>query len=169
MRALMLSTLLTLACTTQPPADPPVASAPAPLRARALAPAELPAQFTEATGRPRLVHLWASWCAPCVAELPTWRAFLLKHPDADVRMISVDVPSLHEAKVKPMLAGRGLTMIEHLLLTSENPVAELRGAPGWVGEIPHTVAIDANGAVTGTWPRPLTLDDLERALATTTH
>lgn len=169
MRALFMSALLTLACTTQPSAAPPAEAEAAPLRARALPPAELAAQFTEATGRPRLVHLWASWCAPCVSELPTWRAFLLKHPEADVRMISVDVPPLHEAKVQPMLDGRGLTMIEHLLLTSDNPVAQLRHAPGWVGEIPHTVAIDAAGQVTGSWPRPLTLDDLERALATATH
>jgi thiol-disulfide isomerase/thioredoxin len=166
-----MSTLLAIACTTSPTPAQTAApdAAPAALRARALPAAELPLQFTEATGRPRLVHLWASWCAPCVAELPTWRMFLLRHPEADVRMISVDVPSLHETKVKPMLASRGLTMIDHLLLTSENPVAELRATPGWAGEIPHTIAIDAAGAVTGTWPRPLSLDELDRALATATH
>ena len=33
-----------------------------------------PATLADAKGRPVLVNIWATWCAPCVKELPTLEA-----------------------------------------------------------------------------------------------
>ena len=41
-------------------------------------------------GRPVLVNLWASWCGPCRAEIPTISAWAEKNPDVYVLGIAVE-------------------------------------------------------------------------------
>ena len=43
-------------------------------------------------GRPTLVNLWASWCAPCVSELQEWSAHAdqLRSTGLDILLLSVD-------------------------------------------------------------------------------
>ncbi len=46
-------------------------------------------------GRPLLVNFWATWCPPCVEELPLLDAFYRQHRDKGWQMlgIAVDQPS----------------------------------------------------------------------------
>lgn len=56
-------------------------------------------------GRPVLVNLWATWCGPCVAEMPTLAA-TAQRLKGKVAVIAVAQDDM--AKVKPFLAGRKL-------------------------------------------------------------
>ncbi|WP_343526616.1 redoxin family protein [Sphingomonas sp.] len=56
-------------------------------------------------GKPVLMNLWATWCGPCVAEMPTLAA-TAKRLSGKVAVIAVAQDSA--AKVKPFLAGKSL-------------------------------------------------------------
>ncbi|WP_428969478.1 TlpA family protein disulfide reductase [Sphingomonas sp. Xoc002] len=56
-------------------------------------------------GRPVLVNLWATWCGPCVAEMPTLAA-TAQRLKGKIAVIAVAQDDM--AKVKPFLAGRKL-------------------------------------------------------------
>ncbi len=43
------------------------------------------------SGKPMLVNLWATWCAPCVKELPTLDALAAKRGPIEVLAISQDM------------------------------------------------------------------------------
>lgn len=65
-----------------------------------------PVRVADFRGRPVLVNLWATWCAPCVAELPTLDA-LAKSGTVRVIAVSQDQDA---TKARPFLAARKLSL-----------------------------------------------------------
>ena len=59
--------------------------------------------------KPTIVHFWATWCAPCVDELPklAMSAAQFKKSGIDVIFISIDVSA--STKVPPFLSKLGLS------------------------------------------------------------
>lgn len=100
-------------------------------------------------GRPTMVHFWGITCGPCKVELPLLGAFLKEEPHLDVVMISADlVPSMRDA-TWVMLKNAGLDNAENWIF-SDGFVERLRFEidPAWQGDIPRTVLISRDGAVT---------------------
>ena len=60
-------------------------------------------------GRPLLINYWASWCAPCIAEMPSLQkaAVKLQPDDIEVLLISIDRGGLRIAL--PVLRAHGVT------------------------------------------------------------
>ena len=60
-------------------------------------------------GRALLINFWASWCAPCIAEMPSLqKAAEQLHPDGiDVLLISLDRGGVKKAL--PVLRAHGVT------------------------------------------------------------
>jgi len=56
-------------------------------------------------GKPVLVNLWATWCAPCVKELPTLDA-LAKREARRLTVVALS-QDMDAAKVEPFVAAKG--------------------------------------------------------------
>lgn len=90
-------------------------------------------------GRPTLVNLWATWCAPCVVELPALDALAVREGDAlQVVALSQDVGG--RGLVTEFLGARRLQALEANL---DGQMA-LMTALG-VSDLPTTVLYDARG------------------------
>lgn len=59
-------------------------------------------------GRVVLVDVWATWCAPCLAEMPTLKRLQQHHGDA-VRIVGVNVDSLPRRDLRQWLARKNIT------------------------------------------------------------
>lgn len=87
-------------------------------------------------GKPLLLNLWATWCGPCVKELPTL-AILVK-TNGKVRVVTLDQGE-DAAKVKAFLAQHRLAGVP----AYTDPTGH------WLGteteSLPTTILYDANG------------------------
>lgn len=86
-------------------------------------------------GQPVLINLWATWCAPCIKELP-----LLDKLAGKVKVVTVSQDSADPKKVGAFLKDRGLKTLPAWL----DPKNDLSFHYG-TGTLPTTIYYDAQG------------------------
>lgn len=105
--------------------------------------------FADAEGRtldlaaqdgPVLINLWATWCAPCVKEMPQLDALAAALED-EVRVITVSQDVRGAEVVTPFFAKGGYARLEPWL----DPDAELSARFTPEGALPLTILFDASG------------------------
>jgi thiol-disulfide isomerase/thioredoxin len=93
--------------------------------------------------RRQLIHFWASWCLPCVAELPSLQTFQAQFGANEIDLITVALDDREHAA--DIVARQHLTLT---VLVSDganvDPVAALGSGQGVV---PFNVLIDVNGRI----------------------
>ncbi len=88
-----------------------------------------------------VVNFWATWCAPCVKELPAFEQLQAKYADRGVKvlLVSLDFPGHLESRLKPFLQQMN---IQSEVVLLDDPDAN-RWIPlvdeSWQGAIPATV------------------------------
>ncbi|OZV69066.1 TlpA family protein disulfide reductase [Winogradskyella aurantia] len=50
-----------------------------------------------------VVNFWATWCAPCVKELPYFEALASSYDNIEVLLVSLDFPNKYETKLIPFI------------------------------------------------------------------
>lgn len=101
-----------------------------------------PFAFDDLKGTYVLVDFWATWCAPCLAELPRVQAAEAKYRDRGFRVVSV---SLDETKgaVADFVRARKLPWTQIHNATCAGDLVQAFG----VGSIPATFLIDPKGTI----------------------
>jgi thiol-disulfide isomerase/thioredoxin len=94
--------------------------------------------YTPLLGHPTLVNLWATWCAPCVKELPTLEALSKKNPGLTVATINQD--SAPRASVEAFLQQHRLNLPIY-----RDPKMAVSGALGPDTVLPTSILYDAQG------------------------
>jgi thiol-disulfide isomerase/thioredoxin len=90
-------------------------------------------------GKPVLLNLWATWCAPCVKELPTLDALQAREGER-LKVLTVSQDLDGRAKVEAFLAKGKYRTLEAWL----DPQMALMGDLG-VTTLPTTILYDAQG------------------------
>ena len=91
----------------------------------------------------RVINFWATWCAPCVAELPSFEKLNKEYAGRKVEVILVsnDFKKQVETKVKPFVAKKKLKS-RVVFMDESNPNNWIdRVSPDWSGAIPATLII----------------------------
>ncbi len=89
-------------------------------------------------GRPMLVNLWASWCAPCVKELPTLQKLRDQH-SGKLIVLPIDQDDSPQKSVEAFLNKHGLDFVAY-----QDPKMKIAGALG-AEVLPTSILFDSNG------------------------
>jgi thiol-disulfide isomerase/thioredoxin len=108
---------------------------------RGLTPDYPPVQPIAARGRWVILNLWATWCAPCLAELPQFATLHAQTESVDIWAVSVD-KNLNQRALNSLpnqLAISGLPLYHDYARTVSSPIN--------TRSLPATLIIDPSGQV----------------------
>jgi len=109
-------------------------------------------------GRPVLMNFWASWCAPCVREMPLLETLHQRYPDLALLGLAIDP----QANVERFL--QKVQVSYTLLLTGTQGIPLMRELGNKGGGLPFTLLFDRSGRVADSIMGELDPDDIERRL-----
>jgi thiol-disulfide isomerase/thioredoxin len=89
-------------------------------------------------GVPALVNLWATWCAPCVKELPTLQK-LQKERKADLWVVPINQDTAPRASIEAFMGEHKLDLPMY-----RDPKMAVSGALG-AEVLPTSILYDSNG------------------------
>ncbi|WP_246011770.1 TlpA disulfide reductase family protein [Flavobacterium piscinae] len=88
-----------------------------------------------------VINFWATWCVPCVKELPYFEKLNQKYKNEKFKMIlvSLDFPKMIESRVIPFIINKNL-QAEIVVLNDPDANSWIeKVAKEWTGAIPATV------------------------------
>ena len=94
-------------------------------------------------GRPLLINFWATWCPPCIEELPLLNDFYVQHRDAGWQVLGLAVDS--PGAVRKFLEKTPLAF--PVALAAMSGVDLGRNLGNVTGGLPFSVALSARGEV----------------------
>jgi peroxiredoxin len=113
--------------------------------------------------RLRVINVWATWCAPCVAEFPELVSLSRRMGNRDFELvtISMDDPKLEPqvkkflekqhasppGRLKRLLKAEGRDAVNFLYTGASTDAVVKALDPEWPGPLPHTVVIAPGGKI----------------------
>ena len=97
--------------------------------------------------KPLVINFWATWCAPCVKELPYFQKLHEENPNVKVITVSLDFEKQVEGKLKPFLKKKNYTFITTYMADKKFNNWISKVDENWSGAIPATWIINGNKGV----------------------
>jgi thiol-disulfide isomerase/thioredoxin len=151
-------------------APAPAATKPEPAKNASAPAAAAPAQFKNADGttfsladvpgKAKVVNVWATWCAPCIGEMPILNSVAKAYASKDVTFVAVSVDENGPADVDPVLK-RGRVKIDfRLAYATFDELKAIDVAP----PIPDTLVFDASNRLVKHFDKVVEREELEAAI-----
>jgi len=100
-------------------------------------------------GKVVVLNIWATWCRPCIVEMPSFERLYQRFPGSDLRIVAVSIDDIVGAdSVRRFGEGLGLTF--DILLDSTHAIDRAYQVTGY----PETFVIARDGTIRKKWIGP---------------
>ena len=120
-----------------------------------------PQSLAQWKGKPVVVNFWATWCAPCVQEMPELSALQTEIASRNIQIIGIGIDS--PTNIKDFAGKYKITYPLYVAGMGGTELSQRFGNKA--GGLPYTVLIGADGKVRKTYLGKLKMDELRRDLA----
>lgn len=88
-----------------------------------------------------VVNFWATWCAPCIKEMPYFEKLSqeYKNDNVEVLFVSLDFPHLYDSKLKPFIKDKNIKSKVVALNDVDMNTWIPKVDENWSGSIPATI------------------------------
>ena len=99
------------------------------------------------TKKLRVINVWATWCAPCVSELPEFVAMNRMYRNRDFQMVTISMDAVEKKEAAhAMLKKLNVSSTNYIYEGDRDGLVKALDAE-WQGPVPHTVIIAPGGKV----------------------
>lgn len=112
-------------------------------------------------GKPLVVNFWATWCGPCVEEMPALSALQTEIAAKNIQIVGIGIDS--PSNIKEFSTKYKITYPVYVGGMSGTELSRQLGNKA--GGLPYTVLLGADGHVIKTYLGKLKMDELRRDLA----
>lgn len=105
-----------------------------------------PMTLSDRAGKVLLVNLWATWCAPCRAEMPALDALQKARGGDDFEVVAVNIDTGDDTKPKAFLAETGVTSLAYYRDRTMGIFNDLK-TRGLALGLPVTLLVDRDGCL----------------------
>lgn len=114
----------------------------------------------------KVINFWATWCAPCVKEMPLFDKLGSEQPDVEVTLVSLDLDlDPDPERVRRFVETRKIQS-DVLILDAGNPNEWIDKIDGnWSGALPATLIVNSNTGKRLLVEKELHDGDLENLIA----
>ncbi len=114
----------------------------------------------------QVINFWATWCAPCLKEMPLFEKLNEERKDVRVRLVSLDLdldPNVE--KVRNFVIRKKIKS-EVMILDEQNPTSWIEKIDkSWSGALPATLVINNKNGKRKFVERELQPGELEKLIA----
>jgi thiol-disulfide isomerase/thioredoxin len=117
-----------------------------------------------------VINFWATWCAPCIKEIPLFEKLHLESKEVEVLLVSMDydldpnIQKVEKFQFRKKIQSRILFLME----TDPNAWIE-KIDKRWSGALPATLVINSKNGKREFVQRELEEGDLEKIVTKVTH
>lgn len=113
----------------------------------------------------RVINFWATWCAPCIKEMPLFEKLNRERKDVIVTLVSMDMDlDPNPARVHRFIARKKIAS-RVLILDESNPNAYIDEIEKqWSGALPATIVINSKTGKRKFVEKELHEGDLEKLI-----
>lgn len=128
---------------------------------------ELEKIFSKNDDTVRVINFWATWCKPCIEELPFFEQLNkeTKNKKVKVYLISLDFTNKYETSLLPFIKKRQLQS-KVLLLDEPNYNSWIdKIDPKWSGSIPATLIVKSTDKIHNFYEKSFTYEELNTIIS----
>jgi thiol-disulfide isomerase/thioredoxin len=115
-------------------------------------------EYIKNSDHPMVVNCWATWCAPCIEEIPYFIETVKKYSDQKVELLllSLDFPTSYPNKIQELIKKKKFEATFFWLNETNADYFCPKVDPKWDGTLPSTLLVNNKTGYRQFFGRPMT-------------